>query len=53
VQLTVAALGATTLFEVGHGSMLAALAKRTVPDATVVGVATPEEVATVAALSDA
>jgi [acyl-carrier-protein] S-malonyltransferase len=53
VQLTVAELGATTLFEVGHGSMLAALAKRTVPDATVVGVATTEDVATAAALSGA
>jgi [acyl-carrier-protein] S-malonyltransferase len=51
VQLTLGRLGATTLLEVGHGSMLAALAKRTLPDATVTGVATPEDVATVAAQS--
>jgi [acyl-carrier-protein] S-malonyltransferase len=49
VQLTLARLGATALLEVGHGSMLAALAKRTLPDVTVTGVATPEDVATVAA----
>jgi [acyl-carrier-protein] S-malonyltransferase len=49
VQLTLGDLGATTLLEIGHGSMLAALAKRTLPDATVTGVATPEDVATVAA----
>ena len=46
VQLTLAGLGATTLLEVGHGSMLAALAKRTMPDVTVTGLATPEDVAT-------
>ncbi len=44
VQLTLAGLGASTLLEVGHGSMLAALAKRTIPDVTVIGVATPETV---------
>lgn len=42
-QETLASLGATALLEVGHGSMLAALAKRTVPDLPVVGVATPDD----------
>lgn len=42
-QQTIASLGATTLVEVGHGSMLAALAKRTVPDLPVVGIATPDD----------
>jgi [acyl-carrier-protein] S-malonyltransferase len=41
VQLTLATLGAAQLVEVGHGSMLAALAKRTVPDVAVVNIATP------------
>jgi [acyl-carrier-protein] S-malonyltransferase len=49
VQETLGALGARTLIEVGNGTMLAALAKRTLPDVTVTGVATPEDVATVAA----
>ncbi len=44
-QLTLAGLGATTLLEVGHGSMLAALAKRTIPDVTVVGLSTPDDLA--------
>lgn len=44
VQLTLAGLGATTFLEVGNGSMLAALAKRTVPDVTVVGIAAPADV---------
>jgi [acyl-carrier-protein] S-malonyltransferase len=39
-----AALGATTFLEVGHGSMIAGVAKRTVPDVTVHGIATPEDV---------
>ena len=39
----VAGLGATTFLEVGHGSMLAGLAKRTTPDVPVRGVATPED----------
>jgi len=43
--LTLAELGATTLLEVGHGSMLAGLAKRTVPDVPVRGVATPHDAA--------
>lgn len=39
---TLAALGTTRLLEVGHGSMLATLAKRIVPDLPVQGVATPD-----------
>ena len=46
VQLTLVGLGATTFLEVGNGSMLAALAKRTVPDVTVVGIAEPSDVLT-------
>ncbi|MGH9032919.1 MAG: ACP S-malonyltransferase, partial [Acidimicrobiia bacterium] len=42
-QATIAGLGATTCLEVGHGSMLAALAKRTIPDVSVRGVATPSD----------
>jgi [acyl-carrier-protein] S-malonyltransferase len=48
VQATLGATGVRTLLEVGNGTMLAALAKRTLPDVTVAGVATPEDVATVA-----
>ena len=44
VQLTLAGLGATTFLEVGSGSMLAALAKRTVPGVTVRGIAQPSDV---------
>lgn len=36
-----AAMGASALFEVGHGSMIAGLAKRTIPDVPVHNVATP------------
>lgn len=36
-------LGATSMLEVGHGSMLAGLAKRGVPDVPVRGVATPDD----------
>jgi [acyl-carrier-protein] S-malonyltransferase len=43
VQLTLAGLGATTFVEVGNGSMLAALAKRTVPDVAVVPMSTPDD----------
>jgi [acyl-carrier-protein] S-malonyltransferase len=43
--LTLAGLGTTTFLEVGHGSMLAGLAKRTVPDVPVRGVATPADAA--------
>lgn len=41
VQGTLVDLGARTFVEVGAGSMLAALAKRTVPDVAVVNVAEP------------
>jgi malonyl CoA-acyl carrier protein transacylase len=41
---TLVAAGATEFLEVGHGSMLAALAKRGVPDVTVRNVATPDDV---------
>jgi [acyl-carrier-protein] S-malonyltransferase len=44
VQLTLAGLGASTLLEVGHGTMLASLAKRTIPDVTVVSVADPADI---------
>lgn len=44
VQPTLAGLGTATFLEVGHGSMLAALAKRTVPEVSVLGVATPDAV---------
>ncbi|HSO95104.1 MAG TPA: ACP S-malonyltransferase [Acidimicrobiia bacterium] len=44
VQAMVAS-GATTFLEVGHGTMLAGLAKRTVPDVPVRGVATPDDAA--------
>jgi [acyl-carrier-protein] S-malonyltransferase len=38
-------LAATTLVEVGFGSMLAGLAKRGAPGASVIGVATPDDIA--------
>jgi [acyl-carrier-protein] S-malonyltransferase len=40
---TLVGLGADTFLEVGHGSMLATLAKRGVPDVTVRNVAAPED----------
>jgi [acyl-carrier-protein] S-malonyltransferase len=40
---TLAGLGVTRCLEVGHGSMLAALAKRTVPDVPVSGIAVPDD----------
>jgi [acyl-carrier-protein] S-malonyltransferase len=43
---TLAALGASRFLEVGHGSMLAALAKRIVPDLPVHGVANPDDLPT-------
>jgi hypothetical protein len=46
-----AGLGATHFVETGHGSMIAGVAKRTVPDVTVVALAEPSQLATVAALS--
>ena len=44
VQPTLVELGATQLLEVGHGTMLAALAKRTIPGVPVLGVAKPEDI---------
>lgn len=41
---TMVGLGVTSFLEVGHGSMLAALAKRTTPDVPVRAVATPADV---------
>ena len=38
-------LGASTMVEVGFGSMLAGLAKRGAPGASVIGVATPDDIA--------
>jgi [acyl-carrier-protein] S-malonyltransferase len=38
-------LGAATLVEIGFGSMLAGLAKRGAPGASVIGVATPDDIA--------
>jgi [acyl-carrier-protein] S-malonyltransferase len=43
LQGSLTALGAQEFVEVGHGSMLAALAKRTVPDVAMVNVATPAD----------
>ena len=40
---TLAELGADTFWEVGHGSMIAALAKRSAPDVTVRNIATPDD----------
>jgi [acyl-carrier-protein] S-malonyltransferase len=40
---TLVGLGADTFWEVGHGSMLAALAKRGAPDVTVRNFATPDD----------
>ena len=42
---TLAAGGATTFVEVGNGSMIAGVAKRTVPDVTVLPCGTPEQCA--------
>jgi [acyl-carrier-protein] S-malonyltransferase len=43
---TLAALGADAFVEVGCGSMIAGLAKRTVPDVPVLACATPDDLAT-------
>ena len=43
---TLAALGAEAFFELGHGAMIAGVAKRTVPDIAVYGIADPEAVDT-------
>jgi [acyl-carrier-protein] S-malonyltransferase len=40
---TLSQLGATTFVEVGHGSMIAGVAKRTVPDVRVIGCGTPAD----------
>ena len=44
---TLVGLGATTFLEVGHGSMLAALAKRGAPTVTVRNIATPDDIPTI------
>ncbi len=44
---TLVELGATTFLEIGHGSMLAALAKRGAPSVTVRNVATPQDIPTI------
>ncbi|MGZ4736729.1 MAG: ACP S-malonyltransferase [Acidimicrobiia bacterium] len=44
-QLTLTELGAIRWLEVGHGTMLAGLAKRTVPDVNVVSLSSPESLA--------
>lgn len=49
VQARLAALGTTTLVEVGPGGVLAGLAKRTVPELTVHTVATPDDLPPVVA----
>jgi [acyl-carrier-protein] S-malonyltransferase len=43
--VTLAGLGATHLVEIGHGTMIAGLAKRSVPDVAVIGIATPDDLA--------
>jgi [acyl-carrier-protein] S-malonyltransferase len=48
-QRTLAASGATTFVEVGPGRVLAGLAKRTVPDVTVLNVTTPDDLSNVLA----
>jgi [acyl-carrier-protein] S-malonyltransferase len=42
---TIAALGADAFVEVGHGSMIAGLAKRTVPDVPVLSCSNPDDLA--------
>jgi [acyl-carrier-protein] S-malonyltransferase len=44
-MLTLAALGAEAFVEVGHGSMISGVAKRTVPDTRVIPCGTPAECA--------
>jgi [acyl-carrier-protein] S-malonyltransferase len=48
VQHALVDVGANTFVEVGAGSMLAALAKRTVPDVAVIGVAEPDDLGALA-----
>jgi malonyl CoA-acyl carrier protein transacylase len=45
---TLAALGADAFVEVGAGSMVAGLAKRTVPDTPVLSCASPSDLETLA-----
>jgi [acyl-carrier-protein] S-malonyltransferase len=45
---TLAALGADAFVEVGAGSMIAGLAKRTVPDVPVLPCGTPDDLANLA-----
>ena len=45
---TLAAMGASTFVEVGHGAMIAGVAKRTVPDVTVRPCGTPDDCARIA-----
>jgi hypothetical protein len=37
-------LGASVFLEIGHGSMIAGVAKRSVPDVAVHGIAVPEAI---------
>jgi [acyl-carrier-protein] S-malonyltransferase len=48
---TLVNVGATTFVEVGHGAMIAGVAKRTVPDTPVIGCGTPNDCARLAELS--
>jgi [acyl-carrier-protein] S-malonyltransferase len=48
-MLAMVELGATSFLEVGHGTMLAGLAKRTVPGVPVHGIATPDDCAALSA----
>lgn len=48
---TLAALGATSFVEVGHGSMIGGVAKRTVPDVSVIPCGTPDESARLAEIA--
>ncbi len=43
-------MGTTRFLEVGHGTMLAGLAKRTTPDVPVHNVATPQDCADLAGI---
>jgi [acyl-carrier-protein] S-malonyltransferase len=47
-MLTMVELGTTSFLEVGNGSMLAGLAKRTTPDVPVRGIATPDDTSVLA-----
>ena len=50
-MLTLAGLGAVAFTEIGHGSMIAGVAKRTVPGVSVFAGGTPEECARLAAVT--